>query len=183
MAAFTGAISSLTIAENWRQTNDTDMTPDEIAAVFSDIFELFWTGAYDPVYPTTATFWHDAAHIIAGNGIATQHDTQQNYATYSRQLPAAINDEFLHEVFLDEGEYTLFFLIVRANNQAIGSFYFDETLVGTSDFYSSSTAYNIVISFAVSSSFAGVHRIRGVAASKNASSSEYRLTITKGWIR
>lgn len=127
--------------------------------------------AYFPFVPGVIT-------VLAGTAYILGIDATTRHAFVSLQTTPAQNDEFsLPRAVLRPGTYTLSATGKSGNNRGIISWYANDSLVGTSDFYSSGTTSNVtktVAGIAVTTPVT----IKGKAATKHASSSDYYISLT-----
>jgi hypothetical protein len=148
--------------------------------------DLSVTGAVSALnlYPQRATMWHGEATVTAGNAITRNAPNSQVYNIQAYHSPPAINDAFSHSFFLKAGTYDFTALCVTSSDRGIISWSVDGSSIGTTDLYSAGATYNVVKTISsVTITGDGYHKITGVTTSKNASSSNYYMTLTKYWFK
>lgn len=129
-------------------------------------------------YPRHVAIFHRNAVVAVGNAIASTHDAAQDFAHYARQN-AQINDEFFCEITLGTGIYALNVLGAKNAASGIVSWYLDNTLIGTQDWYAASITYNVTQTItSIYNVTNGYHKLRGVVASKNAAATGYQAVLT-----
>jgi hypothetical protein len=110
-------------------------------------------------------------------------DTALRYGHYYAQSPAALGDSFTQSCFLRAGVYIFLALNIRNTDAPIIDWYLDGVKIGGGDWYGTAPVQfsagfgNIVVSYD------GYHVLKGVVAGKNASSSGYKMALTKYWFR
>lgn len=126
--------------------------------------------------------WHDAAKVTSGASIVLQASSlSYYYSTISAQVPNALNDSFYYDFVMLPGTYTLNVAGNQTSESGIVSWYIDNTLQGTQDWYISSSGRLIqTLSVTVPSGYN--HTLKGVMASKNASSGGYACFLTRYFI-
>ena len=134
--------------------------------------------------PTRAVMWHEESTVVAGDALARTIETSAAYNYVMRQSSAAINDEFTNSFVVGEGTYTLYLLGATSAASGQVDWYVDDVLVASAqDWYSAEPAYNQTKTVAdVVIAEGGYHVLKGIVAGKNASSSNYRLLLTKMWL-
>ena len=134
--------------------------------------------------PKRATMWHEESTVVAGNALARTIQTSAAYNYVMSQNTPAINDEFTNSFVVGEGTYTLYLLGATGASDGQVDWYVDDVLVASAqDWYSASPTYNQQKTVAdVVIAEGGYHVLRGIVAGKNASSSNYRLLLTKMWL-
>jgi len=134
--------------------------------------------------PKRATMWHEESTVVAGNALARTIQTSAAYNYVMAQNTPAINDEFTNSFVVGEGTYTLYLLGATGASDGRVDWYVDDVLVASAqDWYSASPAYNKLKTVAdVVIAEGGYHVLKGIVAGKNASSSNYRLMLTKMWL-
>jgi hypothetical protein len=134
--------------------------------------------------PTRAVMWHEESTVVAGNALARTIQTSAAYNYVMSQNTPAINDEFTNSFVVGEGTYTLYLLGATGASDGQVDWYVDDVLVASAqDWYSASPAYNQTKTVAdVVIAEGGYHVLKGIVAGKNASSSNYRLLLTKMWL-
>ena len=145
-------------------------------------------GNLDHIYdnlPTRATLWQDEAIATSGNALSFTVDTAQAYNGYARQAAAnSDGDTFTHSCLLAAGSYTVSVLGLTAGSEGILDWDIDGSTVSTGqDWYSGSPVRNVVKTFTATISEGGRIVLTGTVNGKNASSSDYRTSITKIWFR
>ena len=139
-------------------------------------------GKFEDVPLLEYAIWHDEARIITGAAITSFILASQAYNVAASQNPAAINDEFEHDITLETGIYTLYILGVNSNLQGILDWYLDGNLIGSKDFYAGALTYNVKVSIAgIVVATGGHHALSCKIASKNPLSSNYYTGLTKYW--
>jgi hypothetical protein len=135
-------------------------------------------------FPRRACMWHDEATVKAGNALLTIISISQSYALYVFQNTAAQNDAFTHSFWLAAGTYTFYALGVTATSAGQITWYIDDVIViSNQEWYIASPAFNVTKSASVTVYGDGEHILKGVVASKNASSSGYNINLTKYYFR
>lgn len=129
-------------------------------------------------YPRRASMFHRDSIVITGNALTINLDASQQMSHYAFQNAAAINDEFSQSFWLEAGTYTLKYTCLTASASGIITWYVDGESQGTVDGYSAGTTYNVVKTLSITVRTSGYHVLRGVTASKNASSSGYQALLT-----
>jgi len=134
--------------------------------------------------PKRAVMWHEESTVVAGNALKRTIETSAAYNYVMSQNTPAINDEFTNSFVVGEGTYTLYLLGRTGTSDGQVDWYVDDVLVASAqDWYSASPAYNQTKTVAdVVIAEGGYHVLRGIVASKNGSSSNYRLMLTKMWL-
>jgi len=134
-------------------------------------------------YPDQATCWHDEAQVESGNALSRLVDSTQAYGVQVRQSPPANGDKFKQQVFLKAGTYEFHVLGYESTDRGMIDWSLDGTNFATGqDWYDSSSAANVektVTGITVSTS--GYHTLQGTINGKNASSSDYMMSLTKYW--
>ena len=92
--------------------------------------------------------------------------------------PSQLGDTIELEFPLKSGNYKLELLYGTGTNRGIASIYFNDSLIGTLDSYSSSGSNQIKYNINFSASTSGRHKLKIVIANKNTSSSGYRFSAT-----
>lgn len=128
--------------------------------------------------PTRAVLWHWDSTAVAGGAINAVLDASQIFGHYAAQAPGALNDAFTHSCVLAAGLYSVYVHGVQGTGNGILSWYVDDVLVATQDWYAGSAVYNVVQTFAAELHSGGYHVLKAVVAAKNASSSGYVLPLT-----
>jgi len=132
--------------------------------------------------PKRATMWHDESIFTSGT-INRDHDTSQNYATFTRETNGAIGDIFTNGCYLRAGTYTLYCLGIIGTAYGICKWSLDGVeIIASQDWYGSSTVYNTIKSQAsVAVTYDGWHKLECEVTGKHASSSDYHILLTKFW--
>lgn len=130
-------------------------------------------------FPTRATMWHADSLALTGNAILRQVESTAFYGTRAYQNTAAVNDEFTNSFVSIGGSYTLVVYGARGTNLGIVTWYIDGVSQGTMDMYNASGSQAIRYTLSVTVVGEGYHVLRGVVASKHASSSDYFAIITQ----
>ena len=141
------------------------------------------TYLYDNL-PHHVTLWHKRSLVTNGNAIAAVNLVTQWYYWLWEQTAAQNGDVFTQSFVCAPGVYT--FSILCRTNSDCGIV--DWTLDGTSisanmDFYSAASTPNVVKTQAAISILGGRHVLTGTVDGKHASSSAYKVPITKLWFR
>lgn len=135
-----------------------------------------------PTLPKRATMWHDEAVVINSNPLSDSNTTAR-YQTFTTSPNPANQDEFSNSFWLRAGTYTFSVLGVTANSYGKLEWYIDGTLaVSAQDWYSAATTGDVVKSATVTVATDGYHVLVGRVNGKNASSSNYRISLTKYWL-
>lgn len=145
-------------------------------------------GGYVPyvgvAYPARWTCWYDESILIAGSGLTQFQDVNQRYDTFTFTTSDANADETTNGFFLAAGEYIFSVLGITASNRGIVRWYVDNVAIGADqDWYSAGATFNVVKTITFTLATSGFHVLRGLTVGKNASSSSYRISLTKMWFR
>jgi hypothetical protein len=136
--------------------------------------------AVEILLPTRATLWHENSAVLVGNALLVGSDSNQMHTTAPFQNPAANGDTFTQSAFLRAGSYTLYVRGVTANNIGKIDWYIDNVLVlAGQDWYSAGLTYNVLKSTPLTIVGDGYHVLKGVVNGKNASSSNFFMSLTK----
>ncbi len=131
-------------------------------------------------YPDRAVMWHQESISVAGSAMTSRTDSSQQYASFNRHTTPADGNAFTNGFYLRAGSYTFAALGATTNASAKVDWYIDGVLVETGqDWYTASTTYNVVKTDTVTITGDGYHILKGVVNTKNASSSNYHLELTK----
>lgn len=128
-------------------------------------------------FPTRATMFA-TENLTLNNPLVFAFQNNLNYGTYVL-TSGAQNDAFTNSFMLSAGNYTLRVIGITAFNVGIISWYIDNVLVATQDWYSSPNVVNAVLSSAVTVVGNGQHVLKAIIASKNVASSAYYSAITE----
>lgn len=126
--------------------------------------------------------WHDSAIITAGNGFSYAVGSTVRYGYVAYQDAAADSDEWTNGFTCQAGTYTLNFLCTTDNNRGKLDVYIDDVLKGNVDFYSATLTENVTKSLSSLTLTDGYHTLKGHVNSKNASSSDYLIALSKIWL-
>jgi hypothetical protein len=140
--------------------------------------ELDWSNFYIPRYSQFQhPFWEHT--VVSGNNPIWVSDTTQSGAGYWRQSAAALNDELSYSVALPAGTYHVEAMTTKGGGSGIMTIKWNGNTVSTHDLYNATAVVNFRV---VSSSFnvliPGVYAFGIKAASKNAASSGYLLSVS-----
>jgi hypothetical protein len=137
--------------------------------------------------PITWTGWHNQATILTGNALTTYDEALQPFRSLFFQSTAAQNDAFAYYIQLAPGVYTLSVLGAPTTDAGIVTWYLDDISQGTQDWYAPvytpNTYKTITLTAKTGGLGDGVHVLRGVMATKHASSSGYKFLATQLTIR
>ena len=135
------------------------------------------------VYPKRVTLFHEQATVLAGNPITLFVNSSQYLNAVYRQEPAANLNRFTYSFLLAAGTYKLFCHCATSNTYGKLQMSIDNAALGIEDFYSASTVFNVIKFFQFTVDFDGLHILDCVVNGKNASSSDYRISITDWYIK
>lgn len=131
-------------------------------------------------YPNNAVMWHDQSIILAGNARTTVFDANHRYNYLMYQNAAANNDEWTNGFVCAAGTYSINFLTITDADRGMLDVYVDDVSVATGlDFYLASVVRNTVISASGIVLTAGYHTLRCKVNGKHASSTGYRIPLSK----
>lgn len=100
--------------------------------------------------------------------------TAQSFGgVYYQSGSPAVNDEISYEVWAPKGSGNVNVFVTTATIMGIITVYLDGVSLGTIDCYSGSTAYNVVKTLSATVTTTGMHTLRFLVTSKNASASAY----------
>ena len=135
-----------------------------------------------PSYPKRATMWHDESIFTSGT-IHREHDTNQNYATFTREADGAIGDTFTNGCYLRAGTYTLRLLGIIGAAYGICKWSLNGVEIASGqDWYAAAGVHNTIKSVAnVSVASDGWHKLECEVTGKNGSASDYHILLTKFW--
>jgi hypothetical protein len=131
--------------------------------------------------PLTFSGFHDQSKVLNGNDLLVLVQNYQMYGFEASQQPAQNGDSFQQTFELAAGNYDFNVLGIVGVDKALVDFYIDNVLIGSIDWYNSSNIYNtkkILPAIAISD---GQHVLKAVVNGKNASSTGYKLNLTKFW--
>lgn len=143
---------------------------------------IFRDSFYQPnmQFPTRLKWFNrEAITSVAGWTLTT--NTNQIFLHYCYASSAANGDIFTWSGQLRAGYYTLSILGVGTVNSAIADIYWDNNLIGTQDWYSSTT-YNVIKTIDFLNSYSGNHILKAIVNGRNGSSTNWRLVWTYLWI-
>jgi hypothetical protein len=127
--------------------------------------------------------YHTSATVLAGNaltGSPISNLNQYPYDSFVRQSAAALNDEFKNSCYIPPGTYELRVMGDAGTAMGIVSWYINDTLVGTQDWYSASDSDTPVVKTLTGIWLpGGWTTVKGKVTNKNASSSGYQLPLNK----
>lgn len=130
----------------------------------------------------TASLFYDEFQVVTGNALTSFiREQSYNYVAY-QDLPA-LGDETFAQFNLSAGDYTLFALGISSTNRGILTVVLDGIVQGTIDWYSAIQAANVVETLPITVLDDGTHSLLFRTVSKNASSTDYYMPLTKLWIR
>ena len=109
--------------------------------------------------------WTDVSFLASGSASGRTNSS------------AAQNDAIAYKLSMSAGTWTISAFVRESTNTGIITFQVDGTTVGTGDTYAASVVPNSVSVTGVSIATSGVHEIRLVMATKNASSTGYILDL------
>lgn len=133
--------------------------------------------------PARWTCWHDESTVTAGNAITSVTDTSQRHNTVSYQDAAAQNDEFTQGAWLKRGNYSFGYTAISDSDGGIADCYIDDILFDQIDLYSAAKTNNVTeTKGGLFIEDAGWHVLKVKAATKNGSSSGYKLQFTQFWL-
>ncbi|NOS67456.1 MAG: hypothetical protein HOO67_03790, partial [Candidatus Peribacteraceae bacterium] len=133
-------------------------------------------------YPDRADLWHQNSTVTAGNASSCTQDVNEMYDIFCGPGTPAQNDAFTNGFFLRAGTYTFSTMGLTSNNKGSIDWYIDGTsVVSAQDWYSVTGTYNVVKTATVTVTGNGYHVLRGIVSTKNASSSNYAMLLTKMW--
>ena len=151
-------------------------------------YYTFSEAAADALYLPKSHFLSNAVlslfykSIIAGTWVHAPMAMQVLYLLTSNAPPAQ-NDEIEYYLFAQEGEKTLSILGSKALNSGIATVYLDDIIQGTFDGYGPGVTLNIFFTLPVTVVNTKTHSLKLKMATKNASSSGYKLSLTALWIK
>jgi hypothetical protein len=120
--------------------------------------------------------WHYSA-IIAGTWVFTFDGSSWWYGDF-RNSSYNQNDQVDYKVYLDVGTYTFVSLHLVSSASGILTLLIDAVSVGTIDLYSGSSVYNTIKTITgISITTPGLKTLSCKVATKNASSSNYYMTL------
>jgi hypothetical protein len=153
-------------------------TPSDSTRTYSVRLSIGSLLASSTEFPKRATMWHQDSLVLAGNAITTDIDNTFYHGLRGYQDSPALNDEFTNGFMSDVGTYSLVFYAHTGNNRGILTVYIDGISQGTVDFYTAGiVVQKLTLSVTVLTS--GWHVLRGVVASKHASSSSYYVVMNE----
>lgn len=128
--------------------------------------------------------WHPAAIVVTGNALVYTVSATQWGNGYAEQSTPAINDEFSQSFYLAAGTYNFYALGVTFTDCGITTWSIDGGSIGTMDWYSTPAAFNALKSItSITIATSGYHKLTGKAATKNASSTNYKQLLTHYYFR
>lgn len=133
-----------------------------------------------PTGAKRATMWHEDSLVLVGNPLQREVQSLQQHGIYVYQSAAAINDKFSHGFLLDAGTYDFTGLGVMQVDSGQVDWTLDGVTIATNQDWYAGVTFNerkTVSGVVVASS--GWHVLTGLVDSKNASSSDYLLRLTK----
>jgi hypothetical protein len=137
---------------------------------------------YNAISTKAPVMWHDQSVVTLGNAFTTTDDTSCRYNWYRFQDTAAILDTWTNGFTCRAGTYTFNALVVKDTSHGILTAQVDSAVtLGTVDLYAASTQRNQILTISSCVLTEGYHKFTGITVSKNASSSGYKLPITKMW--
>ena len=163
----------------------TGLTPNQI--ISTDGSNNLISGGTTPGISISKTFWQIESTKEVGAAFALQMATTFTsipiYGYQYFQNAPAINDQWSQTFSMAAGSYALSAIGLTATNRGIISWYVDGVLQGTMDYYANPGLTNTIKSISVTILTTGTHTIRGILASKNASSTDYFCTIQQFWLK
>lgn len=127
--------------------------------------------------PIRWTGWHHQSIVLSGAALSIIHDTLQNHAMFSQQVPGLVGDSFTQSFVLNKGIYTFYQQGVTANNRGIIDWYLDGVLqIAGQSWFSGALVYNVIQSFSITVLGNGKHTLLGV------NSGAGFISITDMWI-
>jgi hypothetical protein len=147
-----------------------------------EIFVTLLAETYANGLTKAPVMWHDQSIVTGGAALATTNDTSCYYAWYVSQGAGAILNSWNNGFVCQAGTYTFNALVVKDTSHGILTAQIDSSVtLGTVDLYAASTQRNQVVTIGSCVLTEGYHKFIGITVSKNASSSGYKLAITKMW--
>lgn len=126
------------------------------------------------------TFWHDESVVTSGNALDISTNSLAIYNVLVRQAPSAIGDTFQQAFSCAAGTYTLHVLGRTGSARGIAQWSIDGSPIGVTDWYSSSAAYNTVLTITGIVLTEGAHTIQATVTGTNGS--DYDLRLQKFWL-
>lgn len=175
-----GALEALAQRDTWLGTEaEIDSALDTVDQIISALMEA----CVQQIFPQSDFLFHYGAKVITGNAINTVVNASQLFNFTARQDAAAQYDRFEQYPLLDTGTYTLTVLGLAAPSRGIVDWEIDGVSVGSMDFYAAAGAPNTVFSISdIVIGTPGRKTLAGIANSKNASASDYYITLTAYWL-
>ena len=117
-----------------------------------------------------------------GNALAVFSDGLSPAGIYWRQDAAQLNDEWHVSAYLTDDDYTLYMWLGTGTDCGIVSVYMNDNLLTTFDQYNppGRQLKSVAVSNALITT--GKNTVKGIVASKNASSSAYKANIYALWL-
>lgn len=132
--------------------------------------------------PIRATMWHDESIVTSGAAIARTVSSSIAYCFYAAQSTGANGDEWTQSFVLGEGTYTLYLLgIVDTDCGKVDIDLDGSTIATAQDWYggSAAAATKSVAGVSIGANEGGRHVLTVTVNGKHASSSGYKIKITK----
>ena len=133
--------------------------------------------------PKRASIWWHEISVVAGGARTITIDTSSAFNHYVAQATPAINNETSFSVLLDAGTYSFSRLGRTTTSLGMVTITIDGVTVLTNkDWYSAALTRNVIkTTTGIVIPTSGVHVVRCVMASKNASSSNYGFQQQRHW--
>jgi len=177
-AAVMGALDEL--CNDWAWEAQGDTVADAVAKMNDMIQAAYESDGCMAIAAAQSDlkFWMEGIPINGG-ALTIGATSSQVFGGYWRQGPPTINDEMRFRVNLDEGTYNLTLMAVPDSASGIITVQIDDVAdEQTIDLYSAAQAFNQSFTISVVIPFSGVHMIDFKVGSKNASSANYRASVT-----
>ncbi len=131
-------------------------------------------------WPRRAICWHLESLVLTGNAIITNVSGSQIFNHVPLQNPAANGDVFTNAFLLRPGTYTMECWGATNADHGIIDWSIDDSAVVTGqDWYSAGLTFNVKVTATVQIKGASPwHVLKGTVNGKNASSTDYIITIT-----
>jgi hypothetical protein len=133
------------------------------------------------IYPKKAALFHDDMIVLTGAARLISYDSNSAYGQRTDQGGGGANgDSWTNGFVAEAGTYSIRFVFLMLTSNGKLDIYIDNVLkVSGVDFYGGTNQNQVVTTGTFTIATSGYHVLKGVVNGKNASSSGYRIPLTK----
>lgn len=158
-------------------TQDAPIAGRKCAMIYVDNIWCVFGIEASPVRVPVQVF-HNMNTITHGGVFVSALGAVSPYNIGWTQSGGAINNSGNQNLFLVAGDYRLRVNGATNLDKGISTWYFDDVLLGTMDWYSGGVVYNVDKELVLYVPYTGYHNLKYVVATKNGASSAYTLFMT-----